>query len=205
MRSAKGCAVKEVGPDDRGRPRQPKQRPAEPERDQAEHGNKQVADDHRHRKHQQVDQEREHPPCQHAAKQLGLYHGIEGMPLKIHPAVAPGAAGISRTAVRHGRPPKGCIPESQTWEPPRRLQNLAILRNRNHTRLPLTRRRPCESSVVGWAKPTGRANARPMTGSACPPSVRDQFRWWARREERLPTLQSSPPPSASPPPAAQSR
>src|ERR1700689_385023 len=23
---------------------------------------------------------------------------------------------------------------------------------------------------VGWAKPTGRANARPMTGSACPPN-----------------------------------
>jgi hypothetical protein len=29
---------------------------------------------------------------------------------------------------------------------------------------------------VGWAKPTGRANARPMTGSACPPS---KFTvWW---------------------------
>jgi hypothetical protein len=27
-------------------------------------------------------------------------------------------------------------------------------------------------SVVGWAKPTGRANARPMTGSACPPRSR---------------------------------
>src|SRR5882724_7843320 len=25
------------------------------------------------------------------------------------------------------------------------------------------------SAAVGWAKPTGRANARPMTGSACPP------------------------------------
>ena len=24
--------------------------------------------------------------------------------------------------------------------------------------------------TVGWAKPTGRANARPTTGSACPPS-----------------------------------
>src|ERR1700676_5579715 len=39
------------------------------------------------------------------------------------------------------------------------------------------------SSFVGWAKPTGRANARPMTGSACPPSRRAEQR--ARREERL--------------------
>jgi hypothetical protein len=27
------------------------------------------------------------------------------------------------------------------------------------------------SRDVGWAEPTGRANARPMTGSACPPST----------------------------------
>src|SRR5262249_52394619 len=26
-----------------------------------------------------------------------------------------------------------------------------------------------DADSVGWAKPTGRANARPMTGSACPP------------------------------------
>src|SRR5216117_1943434 len=28
---------------------------------------------------------------------------------------------------------------------------------------------PVDRRIVGWAKPTGRANARPMTGSACPP------------------------------------
>jgi hypothetical protein len=31
---------------------------------------------------------------------------------------------------------------------------------------------------VGWARPTGRANMRPMINSASPPI------WWARREER---------------------
>ena len=36
--------------------------------------------------------------------------------------------------------------------------------------------------LVGWAKPAGRANARPMTGSACPPSPSGTGdRWWARR------------------------
>jgi hypothetical protein len=42
---------------------------------------------------------------------------------------------------------------------------------------------------VGWAKPTGRANARPMTGSACPPSIDESWReGWARFA--LPTLRS---------------
>src|ERR1700722_1365325 len=35
---------------------------------------------------------------------------------------------------------------------------------------------------VGWAKPTGRAKARPMTGSACPPSFCGWLKWWARRK-----------------------
>jgi hypothetical protein len=40
--------------------------------------------------------------------------------------------------------------------------------------------------TVGWAKPTGRANARPMINSACPPRFVDLLDdcWWARREER---------------------
>src|SRR5215469_639547 len=37
------------------------------------------------------------------------------------------------------------------------------------------------ASDAGWAKPTGRANARPMTGSACPPS-RAKLSRWARRK-----------------------
>ena len=38
---------------------------------------------------------------------------------------------------------------------------------------------------VGWAKPPGRANARPMTGSACPPSCARGW-WWARRGRLCP-------------------
>jgi hypothetical protein len=40
------------------------------------------------------------------------------------------------------------------------------------------------ASAVGRAKPPGRANARPMTGSACPPlqAIRFIVRWWARRK-----------------------
>ena len=76
-----------------GRPGQPEQRPAEPERDQAEHGDEDVAEDHRDRQHDEVDQERKHPPRQHAAKQFRLQIGIERM--RLHPAiVAPGAASI---------------------------------------------------------------------------------------------------------------
>jgi hypothetical protein len=36
--------------------------------------------------------------------------------------------------------------------------------------------------TVGWAKPTGRANARPMINSACPPSSVVRHEWWARRK-----------------------
>jgi len=45
---------------------------------------------------------------------------------------------------------------------------------------------------VGWAKPTGRANARPMTGLRVPPIPDNAFdRWWALREAvPLPTPRS---------------
>ena len=46
---------------------------------QAEHRDEQVAKDHRDEEHHEVDQEREQPPGQHAAKQLRLRQGIEGM------------------------------------------------------------------------------------------------------------------------------
>ena len=61
------------------------------------------------------------------------------------------------------------------------------------------------AQIVGWAKPPGRANARPMTGSACPLSRQIiQERWWARREVRLcPRYAGSLPPTdgATPIPA----
>ena len=49
---------------------------------------------------------------------------------------------------------------------------------------------PERHEAVGWAKPTGRANARPMTGSACPPFKAHSERLWARRDAPLPTLNS---------------
>src|SRR6202022_1796216 len=38
--------------------------------------------------------------------------------------------------------------------------------------LRLSGRAPRQPEILGWAEPTGRANARPMTGSACPPRRR---------------------------------
>ena len=56
---------------------------------------KMIAEDHRDRQHDEVDQEREHPPRQHAAKQFRLQIGIERM--RRHAAVVPpGAASIER-------------------------------------------------------------------------------------------------------------
>ena len=43
---------------------------------------------------------------------------------------------------------------------------------------------------VGWAKPPGRANARPMTGSACPPFKNDDVDGGHGASAPLPTLRN---------------
>src|SRR6266478_7533157 len=117
MRPAQRCTIVDDGPDHRGRPHQPKQQPTQSQRDQPEHGDEHVSKYHRNRKHHEVDQERKHPPRQHAAKQFGLRPGIEGMRLIIGTAAAPGAAaGVTRTAVRHD-PSSATVPSPrETWE-----------------------------------------------------------------------------------------
>ena len=62
---------------------------------------------YRNRKHHQVDQEREKPPRQNAAKQFRLQHGIESM--RRNAAVAPpGATRVTRTAIRHDQSLRLC-------------------------------------------------------------------------------------------------
>ena len=179
---------------DGGRPCQPEQRPAEPERDHAEHRDEDVAEDHRDRQHDEVDQERKHPPRQHAAEQFRLQIGIERM--RLHPAViAPGAAGIARTAVRHDRPPRPILP-CRTWE--------------RAVRVP----RACDDDKPQYSGDSGRRShsvvpAKPRTHRAIGyrggTTSHQHPALWSRRSPGRRGERSSAPPSASPPPSARNR
>src|SRR6266851_6557017 len=85
--------------------------------EKADQGNGHVSQNDRDREHDEVDQERKHPPRQHAAKQFRLRERIEGMRLIIRTAAAPGAAAaVTRTAVRHD-PSSATVPSPrETWE-----------------------------------------------------------------------------------------
>src|SRR6186997_3291147 len=92
--AAQGQAVIGHRPDHHGGPQQAVEQEAQPEGDDADD-----EDEHRHehdrdRKNQEVDQERHHPPRQHALEQFGVGGGIIGVRLELNrDAETPGFAG----------------------------------------------------------------------------------------------------------------
>ncbi len=105
---------------DRGRRHQPEQCPAEAERDDAEHRDEEHSENHRHRQHDEIDQECKDTPGQHAAEPIRLHQRIECV-RRNAAVIAPGiiAPAAAVIAVGHDQPPMK-VPR-RTWEQEARL------------------------------------------------------------------------------------